>query len=263
MSNDPKQALVPVESTSPAPRTPLSVIEHIAKHAHVSGAYKRFQNPSGAVMVLLKGQDLGISPTSALESIHFIDGKPTVSGNLMWSLVLGSPEYRKSRIVKKDDKGVTIRWIREIKNPDGSVEKILDIEDSYTEEDAKAAGLLGKDVWKKYKKAMLFNRCVSQGFKMFAAHLGMGGTLYTPDELGAEINADGEAVVFDADFTVVEEKPLNLDELLKDSGTSVEEVARFLGVDLKDLEAPTQDELKRVRQMIEDRKKVRGSASVS
>ncbi len=247
-----------VEAKRPSPS--LGTVLTIAEHAIRSGAFKRFQNPSAAVMVLLKGRDLGISDTSALDAIHFIEGKPTISGNLMWSLVLKDLEYRKSHVVisKTNDKVVTLRWIREIRNPDGSVERILDVEDSFTEEHAKRAGLLGKDNWKKYPRAMLFNRAVSQGFKMFASHLGMGSTLYTPDELGADINADGEAVIPDAEFSVSvsDSKPLSLDTILEGTDMTREKVASFLRVDLKDLESPTQDELKRVRQMIQDRKKV-------
>jgi len=54
-------------------------------------------------------------------------------------------------------------------------------------------GLAGKDNWKKQPKVMLQWRCTSAGMRFFApdAICGMG---YTPEELGATVNEEGEII---------------------------------------------------------------------
>jgi hypothetical protein len=170
---------------------PLLALEVIAEHAFRSGMFKKYPNSSAAFVVCAFGYELGLSPVAALTSIHAIDGKPVMSGNLMLSLVYGSSTHD-VRIKRRDNKGCTIAW--HLKKPDGSLGELLG-ESSWTEADAQVAQLTGKDNWKKYARAMLFNRAVSDGFKVFCPHLAHGHTLYTPDELGADINADGEIVV--------------------------------------------------------------------
>jgi hypothetical protein len=54
-------------------------------------------------------------------------------------------------------------------------------ESSFMEEDAKAAGLTGKDNWKKYPRDMYFWRCVAKGVRRIAPDAVMG--LYTAEEI--------------------------------------------------------------------------------
>ena len=56
----------------------------------------------------------------------------------------------------------------------------------YTLEDAKAAGLAGKQNWKAHPRAMLSWRAITEGAKVYAPDLLGGGKAYTPDELGEE-----------------------------------------------------------------------------
>lgn len=59
--------------------------------------------------------------------------------------------------------------------------------ESFSIEDANNAGLLNKDIWKKYPEAMLYNRAVSKLFRRLFADLAVG-TGYTPEEVEKEIN---------------------------------------------------------------------------
>ncbi len=174
-------------SAPASPAGKLTVMERFATHAARSGMFKKLvnNNISAAVMVLKFGDDLGLSMTTSLTSIHFIDGKPVMSGNLLWSLVQADARWEDSVVEEHTDKKVVIAWKKDGK-PRGRT--------TWSEEDAKRAGLLAKDNWKKYPRAMLFNRAVSEGFKLNCPHLSKGYTVYTPDELGADIDAQGEAV---------------------------------------------------------------------
>ena len=55
---------------------------------------------------------------------------------------------------------------------------------SFTMEDAKQAGLLGNNTWKKYTQDMLFARAVSRGVKRYCSDE-FGGSTYVEGELEA------------------------------------------------------------------------------
>ena len=58
---------------------------------------------------------------------------------------------------------------------------------------AEEAGLLGKDVWKKYPASMLKSRAITQCARD-ACEEALFGLHYTPEELGAEVDEDGVVV---------------------------------------------------------------------
>jgi hypothetical protein len=71
--------------------------------------------------------------------------------------------------------------------------------------DAAAAGLTNKDNWKKYPRNMLFARAISNGQKWYAPDVYNGVTVYTPDEMGAVVDEEGNAVI--EAVAIVEKKP--------------------------------------------------------
>jgi len=230
----------------------VSSLERLAGHAYQSGMFKRFPNPSAALMVMAMANELGLSPVIGLNSIHFIEGKPSMSGNLMWSLVMREPRYRGTRVLERTAKACRIRWIR-----DGEELGVS----AWTEEDARRAGLLSKQggMYQKYPAQMLFNRCVSDGFKTYAPELGMGYTLYTPDELGADINEAGEGVFSDvqeASFTL-KTPATRLREAQAVLGWDDARTAQELGLggpeELLAGQGPTEDELRRLEQLAKAR----------
>jgi hypothetical protein len=165
------------------PLAPLQQLETLAGHAFRSGMFKKFSSASGAYMVMAMGYELGLSPVAALTSIHSIDGKPVMSGNLMWSLVLAHPDWQESHVSRSTETEVELTFVFRGKER-GRVK--------WGMEDAKRAGLVNKDNWRKFPRAMLFNRAISEGFKLYTPHLANGVTVYTPDELGGTIDANGD-----------------------------------------------------------------------
>ncbi len=65
---------------------------------------------------------------------------------------------------------------------------------AFTLADARAANVVGKDVWKRYPRAMLYARAFTEGARIVGPDL-LCGVQYTPEELGAEVNSDGEVIV--------------------------------------------------------------------
>lgn len=127
-------------------------------------------NKHAVLAAILTGAELGIGPMQALRSIHVIEGKPTLSADLMLALAIRAgvrPQW-----VASTPTLAHLRLVREGFEPH---------EHRFTIDEARAAGLLGKDNWRKYPAAMLRARCLSAALRA-----------YCPDVLGAGIYVEGE-----------------------------------------------------------------------
>lgn len=148
-----------------------------------SGYFKNVNDEAQAVTKILYGIELGFSPVVSMMGIYIVDGKPALSGNLLAALVKRNGKY--DYIVKK------------MTNQECSIcfyesGKEIGISD-FTMADAKAAGLDTKDPWKKYPKAMLWNRALSAGVRAFCPDVAVS-PVYVPEELGAEVNEEGDVI---------------------------------------------------------------------
>jgi hypothetical protein len=139
----------------------------------------------------LAGRELGLGPMASLRGIDMIEGSPHLSGETIMALVRRAGH--RIRIVHMNPQGATVIGER-LEN--GQV--VESCEFSFLEEDARAAGLLGKNNWKSYAAVMMAWRAITMcGRFMFADLLGGGVKLtYTADELGGQ----GEPEVFDVDI---------------------------------------------------------------
>ena len=126
-----------------------------------SGMLPQGLNTAEKVCVALEwGHELQLSPMVAVNNIAVINGKPTLSADLMGALVKRSPEYGgiEWKCLTDEKAECTITRIL----PNGKEEKYTS---TFTIEDAKIAGLATKDVWRKYPKRMLKHRCMSYGLR--------------------------------------------------------------------------------------------------
>ena len=131
--------------------------------------------PQKAVAIILAGRELGIGPWQALQSINVIQGKPTVSPQLMLALINRSGELE-DMTVDGDAKGCTVMMKRRGRTPH--------IE-TFTMADAQAMGLASKDNYKKQPATMLQWRCVAKCARIVFSDVILN--LYTPDEMGADV----------------------------------------------------------------------------
>jgi len=154
-----------------------------------------------AMYVIQKGVEVGMKPFQALNSIHVIKGKPTISAEGMLALIYANSP------------GVIINYL-ETSNTLCKIEAIKPNHKpavfSFSIEDAKAAGLAGSATWKKYTRAMLRSRCVSEMARALFPEC-ISGMSYTPEELGAsvEISDDGTETIKDVTPQVVSTKTEN------------------------------------------------------
>ena len=132
----------------------------------------------------LKGRELGIPPMQALSHIHIVEGKPTVSSELMVALVQRAGH--KLRIIETSSEKCVVEGVRK---DDPEYPQRL----TWTMEDAKKAGVTNKGNWKNYPAAMLRARAISALCRFAFADVLMGAS-YTPEELGADVNEEGEVL---------------------------------------------------------------------
>ena len=89
------------------------------------------------------------------------------------------------------------------------------------EADARRAGLLRKNNWKKYPQDMYFARTIGRAARWHVPHL-FGGAIYTPEELGAMIMDDG-TVIIEGEVEDITERVTEPALNLKGSGAVVTE----------------------------------------
>lgn len=149
-----------------------------------SGWFRDAADPAKAVVKILAGREMGIGPMASMQGIHIIEGKPTLSANLLAAQVKRHPAY--DYIPRQvTDEGAAIEFFQN-GDPIGTSE--------FTMADAQKAGIAGKQNFRKYPKAMMFARALSQGVRWYCPDVTAGSPAYVPEELGAEVNGDGEPI---------------------------------------------------------------------
>lgn len=137
-----------------------------------------------AVVIALKGREIGIPPMQAFSSIVVVNGKPSMSAELMLAMIYKNVRGAVVNFLTTD----AVECVIEAQRPGGKPTRFV-----FTIEDAKRADLLKNSVWLKYPAAMLRARCISATARaMFPDAL--SGIVYVPEELGAEVTEDGEVI---------------------------------------------------------------------
>lgn len=151
----------------------------MAPAALLPKAYR--DNPANLFLAAELADSLDIERINALTSIHVIEGKPSASADLMAALVRRAGH--KLRITGNDQsaRAVLVR----VDDPDFEFSAEWDMNR------ARQAGLVGKDVWKKYPGAMLRSRAITEVIREGASEV-LVGMIYTPEELGARVDASGQ-----------------------------------------------------------------------
>jgi len=152
--------------------------------------------PEAAFAVIMTGRELGLTAMQSLRSIHIIEGKPTLSADLMIALVRRSPVCEYLVLVESTSKVATY----EAKRKDSPKPTRM----SFTIDDAERAGLLGKDNWRKFAPAMLRARCGSAICRAEFSDVMLG--VYDPDEIAPANDAPAEPVRW-AEVETVESAP--------------------------------------------------------
>ena len=157
-----------------------------------SGYFADAKDAAQAVVKVLAGQELGFGPVASMTGINIIKGRVSPSANLIGAAIKKSGRYD-YLVMELNETQCVITFYT------GAGDEARKIGTSaFTIDDAKRAGLLSGDNWKKYPRNMLFARALSNGAKWFCPDV-FGGPVYTPDELGVPV--DGET------FEVIDAEP--------------------------------------------------------
>ena len=145
----------------------------IGETFHKSGMFADIKSAQQAVVKIMAGAEMGISPFAAMSGIHIIQGKPTIGAGLMAARVKGFGKYD-YRVLEHSEKICSIEYFE--KSPTGS--KSLGTS-TFTIEDARKAGTKNID---RFPKNMLFARAMSNGVKWYTPDI-YESPVYVPEEM--------------------------------------------------------------------------------
>lgn len=130
--------------------------------------------PADVFLTIMTGHELGMSPMQSIRAIHVIEGKPTLSADLMGALAMARRDVCEYLRPVELSAAVATYETKRVGWPES-------MRMSFTMEDAQRAGLTNKDNWKKYPAAMLKSRCLAAIVRAAYPDLMLG--IYDPDEL--------------------------------------------------------------------------------
>lgn len=172
-----------------------------------------------AIVVALKGRELGLEPMYALSTIYLVHGKPALEGEAMLGLVLRKYPQTPIRWVERTHQ----KAVLEMGRP-GSTQLS---QFTFTVEDALRAGMItkinpdgsvvaarGKEVWAQYTRKMLSWRAVSEAITLLFPECIQGCLL--PEELKTPVDPGPQQVIpvttIDAEFGGAPEKGTEIHE---------------------------------------------------
>lgn len=176
---------------------------------------------SQAIVKVLAGRELGIGPIASMTGIHIIKGKPALGANLLASCLKRSGRYD-YRVKELTPQNASIEFFEIV----GGKRESIGIS-SFSIADARAAGTQNID---KFARNMLFARALSNGVRWYCPDV-TGGPVYTPEELGAPVNGDGEIIESSAKL-VTPEQPKQAPQQAKLTPlTALDEITRIIEAD--------------------------------
>jgi hypothetical protein len=167
----------------------IAYAQELANSGLLPAQYRR--QPANVLYALEYGEMLGLSAMAAITGVHVIEGKPSASAGLISALVrraghklrvTGTSTSATCTIIRSDDPDYpfTVTWTLK-RNADDNP-------------NAEEAQLLGKQVWRNYPASMLKSRAITQCARD-ACEEALFGLHYTPEELGAAVDEEGNVVV--------------------------------------------------------------------
>jgi hypothetical protein len=173
------------------PQSLIQSLDDILKIAEIAANSKKFPDAvttAQAAVKILAGREIGLEPFESLRSINIINGRPEYAAGLLAALIEESPVYSFD-VIRSDSEVCELQFKKSGKVRGPSI---------FTMDDARRAGLVTpRSNWEKYPKAMLFNRALTQGQRMFAAGITRGAA-YCEGELSEAIEITPEAPEIEA-----------------------------------------------------------------
>lgn len=161
----------------------IADIQVLGEMMVASGFFKDIKSSAQACVKILAGAALGYDPFTSMNAFHIIEGKVCPTAGEIAARIKRSGKYD-FRIERMEDDGCVLVFFQ---REDGAWNAVGKSE--FLKADAVAAGLAGKDVWKKYPRNMYHSRALTNGARWFCPDV-FGGPVYTAEELGADVAID-------------------------------------------------------------------------
>jgi len=176
----------------------LSETMQLGELLAASGFFQDSRGAAQAVVKVLAGAEIGFGPIASMTGINVIQGRVSISANLMAAAIKrsGRYDYRVKEMTPQ-------RCEIEFRERNGDRWEIIGSSE-FTAQDARQAGTKNMD---KFARNMLFARAMSNGARWYTPDI-FGGPVYTPEEMGAQVDGEtGEVIDAPAPRIVVERQP--------------------------------------------------------
>lgn len=133
----------------------LALAQHVAKTRYFGGL-----TVDQALIIMMAGDEIGLSPIASLRLITVIGGRPTLSPRGALALCMQSPKVRALHYERlADAQGAFIGWRVTLERANGAAYTA-----QFTLADAQHAGLLDKrdSPWRTYPEALCFWRAIGR-----------------------------------------------------------------------------------------------------
>jgi hypothetical protein len=210
--------------------TSLSIIQKIDEFQQVSklfadsGLFSDTKTQAQCFVKIMAGAEMGLPPFTAMNAFHIIQGKVVMTASNIAARIKASGRYN-YRILEKTASRCSIEFTEGGKP-------------SHTETwDVARASKANVKNMDKFPDAMLFSRAISAGARVACPDV--IGSYYTPEELGADVNEEGEVVtvtvpaaqqiaepVIPAGQQVIEMPQTKAEQPAQDFGTDLLKAAR-------------------------------------
>jgi hypothetical protein len=152
-----------------------------------SGYFQDTRDIAQVVVKVMAGRELGFGPIASMQGVYIVKGRVSLASNLIAAAIQRSGRFR-YRVSKLDRSGCNItfyeRW-------DGQWTEVG--ESTFNGQDAEAAGLAKGDNYRAFPRNMYFARALTNGARWYCPEV-FNGPVYTPDELGARVDDDGQVI---------------------------------------------------------------------
>jgi hypothetical protein len=111
------------------------------------------KNAADALLIVMTGAELGIPPMQSLRGLHVIKGRAVLSADAIAGVVRKSGLCASLALVELTNERCVYKTTRR----DDPAEQVY----TFSLDDARQAGLLGNDNYKKHPRAMLRARCIA------------------------------------------------------------------------------------------------------
>ena len=162
----------------------------MAEHFWKSGYFSDVKSMSQAVVKVVFGEELGLGVGASMRGIYIIEGKPSFSANILATLIKRSEHYDYEVKVSTEEK-CSIEFFEDDESLGVVDFTIAQARKIKTKEHGKWVSLADTLRWQNSPQDMLFARCLTRGERQHCPDVTGGHPAYTPEELGAETDAQG------------------------------------------------------------------------